>query len=221
MENQETEFSTIRYKVTYPQDPNYDYDSRMIRLNLDDEREKSIMTGQGFLITSMQSTLKKDLKSPTSIYSAKFGQTLQDLNPFGDRYRCSCGNIKQKFNAGTLCPRCHTLVEYVDDNFNYFGWMVLKNYYTIHPNLYKALSSYIGRKIFENIIRPVDEKDENGFSKKIEPPKNEPFFGIGIMELKDRIKEVLDYYYKPSKKDKYDVLIENIGNIFTHSIPVK
>ena len=219
-DQEEASYSHINYKLSYPDDPNYDYTSQLVRLNLDEEREKSILSGNGFLITQVQPSLKKELKSPNGIYSQKFGQTLQDRDPFSDRYRCLCGNITGKFNARQLCPRCSTLVEYVDDNFNFFGWLVLNDLYTIHPNLFKALSSFIGKRIFDNIIKPVETRDENGFAVEFVPPKHEPYFGIGIMGLRDKLQEVLDYYNKPSKKDKYNDLVENMDKIFTQSIAV-
>lgn len=214
------EYSNINYRITYPDNPKFNYTSQLVRLNLDEEREKSIMSGNGFLITQVQSSLRKDLKSPTGIYSPKFGQTLQDMHPFIDNYRCLCGDMKGRFDAGRLCEKCGTLVEFKSERFDFFGWLVLNDFYTIHPNLYKALVSYIGKKPFDNIIKPVDEKDENGFSISIVPPKGEPFFGIGIMGLKERLKEVLDYYNKTPKREKYKDLMLNFDKIFTQSLPV-
>ena len=76
--------------------------------------------------------------------------------------------------------------------------------------------------IIENFqISIRDVKDENGFSTVTDPPKGEPFYGIGVMGLRDRLKEVLDHYNKTAKRDKYNDLMENFDKIFCQSMPVK
>ena len=210
---------SIRVKTTYPNNPNYDYRTYLQRIDLDKKREESIMSGNGFQITQIQST-KKIIKAPNGIYSPKFGQGIGDRHPFEDAYRCNCGNLKGRKYAGKLCENCGTRVEKVGDNLSFFGWIVIYDYYTIHPALFKALGSYIGKDKLINIITPFDEKDENGFSIEPDRPKDEPFFGIGITKMHEKIDEILDFYYKPSKKDKYEDLVKDKDKIFTHSIPV-
>ena len=81
-----------------------------------------------------------NMKNPNGIYSTKFGQTLGDLNPYMDRYRCKCGALHFHIHHGIICDKCKSRVEYVDDNFEYFAWLVLiEDYYVIHPNLYKSI----------------------------------------------------------------------------------
>ena len=209
----------LKINMSYPYNPDYDYRTCLQRIDLDKKREESILSGNGFLITQIQST-KRIVKSPNGIYSPKFGQGIGDRHPFEDEYRCNCGNLKGRKYNGKLCDICDTKVEKVGDNLSFFGWIVIYDYYTIHPALFKALKSYIGGPKFMNIITPFDQKDENGFSIEPDRPKDEPFFGIGISEMKERIDEILDFYYKPSKQEKYDDLIKDKDKIFTHSIPV-
>lgn len=212
----------INVRLSYPRSDKYEYRTQLKRYHLDKEKDNSILSGNGFLVTQCQSTLKKDMKAPFGIFSHKFGTTLQDLNPFMDKCKCTCGFTTGMINLNTICPKCGDPVVEVEENFNYFGWLVLDESYTIHPNLFKCLQSYIGKTRFDNIIKPINEKDENGHTIATVIPKGEPFFGIGIMELSRRIEEVLKYYYKPNIKtqEKYNQLLNNIDKIFTHSIPV-
>ena len=219
--------TNLNIKLQYPFNEEYDYVSRLTRINLDQEREMDIRSGNGFIISEPQS-IKKDLKSDSSIFSTKFGQTLQDLNPFIDKYKCECGFTRSRINHGIECSVCHTKVKYVDDNFGYFGWVVLKDpYYVIHPNLYKSIEFLIGSERLKKILKIVDEKDANGFTTTPVAPKKKTiaediYDGIGMMKFKDKFTEVLDYYLSksPAKKDYYDDIIQNIDLVFVQSVPV-
>lgn len=211
---------TLDIKYSYPFNPDYEYEARLKRVDLDKKREESILNNEGFIIKKHQG-VNKDIKEPDSIYSYRYGQTLQDLNPYQDRYRCKCGHLKSRINDGLKCEICGERVKYVDDDFNYFGWIVLKDpYKIIHPNLFKSLQAYIGAETFNNIIENRDRKDKDGYSIKEEKPKGEPFFGLGLLGLEDQIDEILEYYKKPSKQAYYDDLMENKDKIFIQSIPV-
>lgn len=219
----------INIKYQYPNDPNYIYETRLERVNLDEERKRSLASGNGFIISEPQSTLKKDLKNPNGIYSTKFGTTLQDINPFADRYKCQCGHFKSRIYNGILCPICNTKVKYVDDNFDYFGWIVLKDpYYIIHPNLYKSIDQLLGQNkqkqdIIENILKPHEEKNEDGFIVNNTKNKDEPFYGIGMLQFKERFDEIMKFYLekkKFKKQEYYDDIMNNKEKIFIQSIPV-
>jgi len=212
----------VNITAHYPDSPDYEYEVRLERLNLDEERMKDINSNNGFIITTRQN-IKKDLKSDDSIFSSRFGQTLQDLNPFAFRYHCKCQKYQGRLNNGKMCEVCHTPVKYIGDNFEYFGWICIKDpYVLIHPNLFKSLECLIGPKELNNIIMCDDKVDENGNIIPKEPSKDSPFVGIGIMGLKERIMEVLDFYRakKPAKKEYYEDIVANLDKLFTHSIPV-
>ena len=215
----------ININLSYPFNEEFYYETMLTRVNLDERRKESISNGRGFVINTVQGSLKKNLKDPNSIFSTRYGQTLQDINPFADRYKCECGFLTSRIHAGIKCHVCNTKVKYVDDDFGYFGWMVLKDpYYVIHPNIYKSIEAFIGQKTLTNILIPVDKKDENGFSvEDIKTPDDEPFFGIGMMEFKDRYLEILEYYRKKNnakKEDYYRDLLDVKDITFTQSIPV-
>lgn len=226
---------TVNY--SYPDNPYYDYYTFMERINLDEECKKDISTGNGFIISSPKATIKKDIKDPNGIFSSKFGQKLGDMDPFADRYSCQCGRLKKRINNGVECEFCHTKCKYVDDNFKMFGWIVLKDkFHVIHPDLYKSIDFFFGQSkvnvakksqkkgsILQNILFYNIQIDKNGFEDQvINPPKNEPFFGIGMIAFYDRFDEIMQYYLKknPKKKDYYDDIMKDRDKVFMHSIPV-
>lgn len=219
------ELSSDNLNKQYPYNPEYEYQTILERINLDKEREKDLLSANGFVITEPKN-IKKDLTDINTIFSSRYGQTLQDINPFGDRYRCKCGRLTSRINHGIKCPVCGERVKFLDDKFGYFGWIITGGpYYLIHPNLYKSLEFLIGPTRLFNIIKPVNEKDINGYEKKTdesELSKDEPFFGLGMIDFKERIYEVLDFYVAkyPSKMEYYNDIMNNMDKLFIQSIPV-
>lgn len=212
----------MQVNTRYSKSDIYNYETKLERLNLDDQRREDVLTGNGFIVSSRKA-IKEDVKDPNGIFSTKYGPGLQDANAFGNRYRCKCGHTTQRFYHGLTCPVCGEKVEFRDDNFGMFGYICLKDpYYLIHPNLFMSLAFFIGERAFNNIINPVNKKDEDGHEIKIETPKDEPFFGIGMMAFHDRFDEIIEYYHnkKPNKLDYYENIIEDRDKVFTQSIPV-
>lgn len=205
----------------YPRLPGYETETYLERINLDKERRNDIDTGNGFIVKRPKG-IKKDVKAADSVFSTRFGQTLGDLNPFMDRYRCKCGHLMHRSNNNIICPCCGEPVRYVDDNFQYFGWLVLKDpYYIIHPNIYRALSFLIGSTKLDNMINIVDEKDIDGHHVELKDrPKDEPFYGIGMMQFKERFEEIMEYYNTPKKREYYEDIMRDKDKIFIQSIPV-
>lgn len=216
----------------YPFSDEWEYETGLETINLDKEADQDIRVGKGFMVSPFQS-IKKDLKDPDGIFSYRFGQTLSDVNPYGERYKCRCGALRQRINHGLKCPLCGTRCEFVDDDFEYFGWMGINApYCIIHPAYYKKIESLFGkgtsvnglkRTKLENIIEVDDRKDIDGHSMIIESTaKNEPYFGIGMIDFAEKFDEIIEYYYKlrPNKKDLYDDIMENREKVFIHNIPV-
>ena len=218
----------MNVNMTYPNNPDYDMEVMLKKINLDEERIHDLRTNNGFIVDNPKS-IKKDLKSSDSIYSRKFGTTLQDTNAFENKYKCKCGNLQGRLYLGIKCPLCQEEVEFVDDNYNFFGWLVLKNQYkVIHPGIYAQLRVFFGankqrENRIENIINPHIEKDEDGYTiKRTTENTDEPFFGIGMIEFINRFDEIMNFYLKkyPQKKDIYDSILSDRDLIFTQSIPV-
>lgn len=212
----------VSFKISYPNSEEFEYETRLERINFDDERDIDLLNNNGFIVSDSNG-IKKDLKDPNSIFSPNFGQTLKDLNPFANRYRCECGLTQHKINDGIKCKHCGTKVRYVDDNFDYTGWIVLKEQYVIiHPGLYKSIEFIIGKETLHNILRVEKPKDEDGHEMEIEPPSDEPFYNIGMLEFHERFDEILKYYInkKKAKMSYYEDIIQHRRSVFTHSIPV-
>ena len=212
----------MNVNMKYPRSDLFEFETRLERLNLDEERRKDVYNGDGFIVTSKKA-IKDDVKDPNGIFSTKYGPGLQDVNPFGNRYRCKCGATTQRFYHGLTCPVCGEKVEFKDDNFSMFGYICLKDpYYLIHPNLFNSIAFFIGEKDFMNIITPVDKKDEDGHEIPIVPPKDEPYFGIGMIGFHNKFDEIVEYYHnkRPNKNDYYDNIMIDRDKVFTQSIPV-
>lgn len=217
----------FKVNIHYPDNPLFEFVTRLERLNLDDERIKDIRTDAGFIISEPKS-IKKDIKDPDGIFSTKFGQGLQDVNAFANRYKCECGHLTGRIHHGNKCPICDTKVKFVDDNFNYFGWICLKDpFYIIHPNLFKSIEFLFGSTKANgsrllNILKPIDEKNEDGFTVKSEPIKDEPYYGLGMIGFVESFEEIMGYYLKkyPNKKEYYDDIMFNRSKVFVQSIPV-
>ena len=127
----------------YPYFKDFKIETKLRRINMDEYREKQLARNKGFLITSSHKNIKKAIVSKDSIFSSNFGRSLEDVNKFGNRYKCDCGRTTYRINNGTICPYCGTEVKYVDDDLEYKGFLKLEgDYYTIHPNLFKVVQYY-------------------------------------------------------------------------------
>lgn len=213
----------VNVNLTYPYDPEFKYETILERINLDEERKRDLQKGKGFIVCEPQG-IKKDIKDYNGIFSTRFGQTLQDVNPYAHKHSCECKNLQGAIYDGIECPICHTKVRWVGEEMDFFGWIVLDDpYYLIHPNLYKTIEFIIGTKYLNNILKYNVPKDENGHPIIGEPkPKNEPYFGIGMMEFKDKFEEIMAFYIKlkPAKMNYYEDLMAAKDMVFIQSIPV-
>lgn len=212
----------LNVRTHYPHSEDYEYETVLERINMDQEKLDDIYNNNGFIITSAK-PIRDDIKDINGIYSQRYGQTLQDREPFGNRYRCKCGLTTKRINEGEICPVCNTPVVFMDDQFEYFGWLSLHDpYHIIHPNLFMTITFLIGERVFHNIICCEDKKDEDGNSIKIKPPKDEPFYGIGMMAFYERFDEIVSYYgnKNSTKRDYYNDLMANRDKVFIQSIPV-
>lgn len=212
----------MKVNTRYSRSNEFDYETRLERVNLDEERRHDVLTGNGFIVSSPKA-IKDDIKDPNGIFSTKYGPGLQDANAFGNRYRCKCGHTTSRFYHGLTCEVCGEKVEFKDDNFSMFGYICLKDpYFIIHPNLFMSLAFFIGEKDFMGIITPDDRKDEDGHDLETKRPKDEPFRGIGMIGFHDQFDEIMEYYYhkKPNKRDYYESIMNDKEKVFIQSIPV-
>ena len=231
----------VNTRVQYPYSDEYEYRTRLIRMNLEKEMQNDLSTGMGFLIKEPQA-LKKSLKSPDSIYSERYMKTLQDDNAYSDKWSCECKTWQGIDKKGLVCPFCHTEVKFIGDNFEIFGWIKLNEpYKIIHPNLYQIIQSYFGNDNLQAILEPDIELNTNGtkmttwekkaFKKKMANKKkftkhnnsDKTYAGIGMMQLMEQFDEILEYFHQKNKKNKlgyYEDILENRDKLFIDSIPV-
>ena len=227
----------ININYSYTDNPDYDYIAMLERINLDQEKDDDLYKGKGFVISSPKKSIKKDIKDPDGIFSTRFGQKLEDLNPYMDRYKCECGKLRSRINHGLECPNCHTLVKYVGDDYSFFGWKILKDYYIIHPNIYKSLEFFFGpakgdkdikidrekKSKLYNIINYAGNTDIDGHEVPItETPPDQPYYGLGMIDFYNKFDEIMDYYLAkyPKKQEYYDDIMADRDKVFIQSIPV-
>lgn len=204
--------------------PLYKFESWITPIDFDEECVKDISKSTGFYITKKQD-IKKDIRSEDSIFSSRYGLQIDDMTPFGDIYKCKCGKTMMKVNNGLLCPICHTKVRYVSNDFSITGWVVLNDYTVIHPNMFKKLIAFMGKKNLDAIINFDSKIDEDGFTVKKDASKSNPFIGIGFEEFKNRFNEIMEFFrnkYKANvnKMAYYEDIMKYKSIVFTHSLPV-
>ena len=235
--------SPVKVNVHYPKDKEYDYFVTVDILNLNDECYKDLSNCHGLVLKESQS-INRALKSEYSIFSSRFGKSLQDENPYTNRYKCKYGCTEGAFFAvnheGWNCPYCHTEVKMVGDDFTFFGWNILKrDYHVISPIMYMELVSLIGKDNLETILEPEVELDINGnpmssYDKKIFKRKNArrykkkgkidtKYEGLGMIGFYEKFDEVIHYFYskkKSTKKEVYELIMEHRDCVFTNCLPV-
>ena len=207
--------------LQYPESEEYDFTFRPTVIDMDEECKKDIESGNGFRITQKQK-IQQNIKNDEGIFSTRFGRGLQDEAPFADRYRCKCGKLMGKLNNQLKCPYCNTIVKYVGDNFQYFGWLILDNHCYIHPLLFSHIRNFIG-PVFEQIISYEEELDQNGnLVTRQHVNQEDSFKNIGIMGFQKRFDEIMNFYMNKhkSKTAAYKFIMDNKKKVFTHCLPV-
>ena len=230
----------LDFDVKYPINSEYEFSTQIRRLDLDEEMKRDMEKGKGFFIKEPEVSLSKTIKRTDSIFSEKFTKTLQDSDAFADRYSCKCKKTQGRDYKDSICPYCHTKVQYVGDDLEIFGWINFEPYHIIHPNLFITLSRYIGKSDLEAILLPEIELDENGnpitnidkslIRKKRAAGKkgkkiniDTTYVSLGLIEFYNRFDEILEYFHSKNKNKKqelYDDLIANRDKIFIQNIPV-
>lgn len=192
---------------------------RIVTPDWDELAKVQIAEGKGFRITEMGKTDLNTSPGMYSIHSPLYGTDFQDENAFADRWQCKCGELQGKNYADgkTVCSNCGGMVEFVDIDLTVTGWIILDRDYIIQSRMYKKIESFIGKKQLGPILDYLDplERTEAGVDT--------PFFGIGMIEFRERFPEIIEFFYKKNRKtDMYMYLMTmyHTGNIFMHSIPV-
>lgn len=213
----------INVRMQYPYSDEFEYETYIERIDMDEERVHDIVTGNGFIISPTKG-IKKDMKDPNSIFSPRFGHQLKDVTEFGNNeYQCSCGLWYGKIKKGCICPTCGTRVKKVGDNFQYTGWLILQHHWYINIAYYQSIRFFIGSDL-DNILNPKRDIDEDGFEHEVAKPKDQPYYGIGMMKFREKFDEIMEYYLGKTqgknKSEYYDDIMMNKEHVFAQSIPV-
>lgn len=198
---------------------------RLKELDWDEEFEKDMLTGKGFIAFEKPFDRDKN-KNLYGIHSPKFGTSFEDENGFAERYRCKCGKMIGKIYEGEICPDCGTKVQFVDTDLKIFAWYHIENpeFKIIQPSMYKKLEAFIGKNYLPDMIEFKYEMDLNGYYQlpdKSVLTKN-PYYGIGMLEFRKKLPEILEWCLKKKKNKQalYDNIIENYDKIFASNIPI-
>ena len=226
------EFYQIKITGNYPYNiptdkagrPLWRYETLITPIDFDKTCEDDIIMGKGFYINKKQD-IKKDVKSDDSIFSSKFGLQIDDMTPFGDVYKCKCGRTMLKVNNGLLCPICHTKVKYVSNDFSITGWIKLKDHVVIHPNMFKNLVAFLGKKNLDSILNINPDINEDGFAIEKDKSKASPYTGIGFIEFHEKFDEIMEFYRNKYKSNEnkmayYANICKYRKIVFTHCLPV-
>lgn len=197
---------------------------RMVILNLDDEYEKDIKNGLGFIIDTPVSVTKKELiRNPKGIYSSLFGGDISDVAEAQKRYSCSCGESVGKFKLGSICPKCHQPVVFHDDELQRTGYMKLNEpYCIINPRMFEFIKSVIKSKRLDEILKFDKQLNEHGMiiDDYIDKKNKNPYANIGMIEFRNHFDEIIDTLGDKKKADIIKFLHENKNLVFSHYIPV-
>jgi DNA-directed RNA polymerase beta' subunit len=190
---------------------------RLITSDWDSRAVMDLATEEGFRITEQGKTDTNTNPGLYSIHSPLYGTDYQDENAFADRYSCKCGELQGRHYADgeTVCQKCGEKVEFVDINMEKTGWIILDKDYTIQSEFYKKIAKFIGSRAFNEILHFMDPLE------RVEIKTDNPFFGIGMIQFRERFQEIMDYYYKKNKKLQMYLFIMSVTDqIFVKSIPV-
>lgn len=199
------------------------------KLNLDMQCYIDLSTGTGIRLRSVESFNKKNEKIYDGLQSEFFGTDFGDDAAFAERYSCKCKKYIGKMYADTICEKCGTPVEFHDADLTKTGWIILDHFSVISPiyaaKLIDALGTSEGDKVFNKIIAvdyQEDSEEKEYTEKELAELKKHPFLHKGMIWFKENILGVLEYYEKkkPSKAKLFKELKNDVGNIFTSSIPV-
>lgn len=191
---------------------------QLVTSDWDYRAKNGILNGKDFRITEQGKTDSKTEAGKFSIHSPLYGTDIHNEHAYEDRYSCECGNYTGKNFNGRICPECGKKVEYIDIDMSVTGWIILDKDCIINSIFFKKIKSFIGGKIFPDIIKFKELND------RVETPNN-PFDGIGCIEFQERFSEIMDFYLKknasnPKKRDMYYFIMSHFEQVFAHSIPV-
>lgn len=191
---------------------------RIVLTNWDMRCKDQIATGVGFRIIEKGKTDLDIEPGKYSIHSPLYGTDWKDADAFEDQYSCECGKYTgaRYMTKGFVCEKCGKPVQFIDTDLRKTGWFILDRDTIIHPGLYKQLESFLTKQHLNQMLKFVPESERSRYMDE----KTSPFYGIGMIEFKERFDEIIQYFYARNKKhDAYNHIRIFKPEIFCHSIP--
>lgn len=207
-------------------------------MNWEEEFTADMITKKGFVVkTKPFKTKIKDkkgaimahgIKEKYGLHSPLFGTEWSDENAFAERYSCECHEMIGKLYEGETCPKCCTKVTFIDVNLSVFAWLKINNpqFTLIQPLMYKKISAFLGNvnNFLDKIINFKMDMTLDGDYKKIDgfDYKKHPYFGIGMVEFRNKFDEIMAFYLKKkkNKKELYNQIMMDKDKIFVTVVPV-
>lgn len=66
---------------------------KLEKISINEQYEKDIESGKGFLITNEEAVDRKGNKTPDGLYSTKYGIDIFSDDELDSSYRCACNNL--------------------------------------------------------------------------------------------------------------------------------
>ena len=207
-------------------------------MNWEEEFTADMVTKKGFVVRSKPfksklkdkkgSIMSHGIKEKYGIHSPLFGTEWSDENAFAERYSCECHSLIGKIYEGEICPNCGTKVQYIDVDLKVFGWLKINNpqFTLIQPLMYKKISAFLGsvNNLLDKIINFKMDMTLDGEYKPIDgfDYKKHPYFGIGMVEFRNKFDEIMAFYLKKkkNKKELYNQIMMDKDKIFVTVVPV-
>jgi hypothetical protein len=201
---------------------------KIIITDWDTAAREQLNSGIAFRITEKGKTDVNLEPGLHSIHSPLYGTDWNYENAFEDRCSCLCGRYigRRWMDKDFICPYCKQPVRFIDTNLLKTGWFILEKqgadedssekFEIIIPAMYYKLAGFFGKQHLYQMLKYVPEEERSKYMDE----KSSPFYGIGMIEFRDRFDEIVEFYYKRNHKiDGYEFIQIHRDLIFVHSIP--
>ena len=208
---------------------------RLVRCNLEHEYIVDMITHNGFVIKP------DDPFAPVDINKLINSKAYMDTE-----FRCDCGAFMGQDIIGQKCPLCGTEIALHSLNFEYTGWIDLKQHKVITPVYYVMLKRVLGNQMLKFILGDykadysvqynendvefeknkkqkksgrIAANDINAIIKSI-PKSKYCYQGLGHDRFYEMFEEVISNCAKSGTEEEKNILLKNKAEVFTSKIPV-
>lgn len=196
--------------------------SRLKYAGWDQKFRSENLANSALTLTEEISLNKRTMEgNENSIFAPELGSptnTDVDVREFS----CKCGALYGRFYEGEVCEECgEKVVEHIGGDLDKFGWIVLEPYFVINPACYEMIQKAVGTKNLNRILDYQVNIDLDGRTVNVAPDAKNPWANIGLVEFRNRFKEIIAYYGATrGKMEEANLLLENESKVFVSHIPV-